>query len=130
MSSANVVLDLPWPPSLNRYWRHPSRGKLAGRHLISEDGRRYRTAVQAELLSYLGRRTLPLAGRLGVSMFAAPPDRRVRDLDNLPKAVLDSLSHAGLWTDDGQIDRLLIQRAPVEKGGRMRIVVEILPGAP
>ena len=124
-----VRLDLPWPPSLNRYWRHPTRGPLAGRHLISEDGRRYRTAVQAELLAYLGSRTLPLTGRLGVSMFAAPPDRRVRDLDNLPKACLDALSHAGLWTDDGQIDRLLIQRAPVEKGGRMRIVVEVLPAA-
>ena len=40
-----VELTLPWPPSVNGYWRHPTTGKLAGRHLISEAGRAYREAV-------------------------------------------------------------------------------------
>ena len=124
-----IVLDLPWPPSVNTYWRHITRGKLAGRHLISERGRAYRTQVEAELLSYLGRRTLPVQGRLSVEMYACPPDRRVRDLDNIPKAALDALTHAGVWADDGQIDRLLIERAPVEKGGRLRIRIEVMGAA-
>jgi crossover junction endodeoxyribonuclease RusA len=123
------VVDLPWPPSVNTYWRHPTRGKLAGKHLVSENGRRYRTAVVATLLTARRGKALPLDGRLSVSILACPPDRRVRDLDNLPKSVLDSLSHAGLWRDDGQIDRLLIERAPVEKGGRLRVRVEVLPAS-
>jgi Holliday junction resolvase RusA-like endonuclease len=39
------------------------------------------------------------------------PDRRKRDLDNLHKGILDSLTHAGVWGDDSQIDDLRIYRA-------------------
>ena len=40
---------LPYPPSVNTYWRHPSRGPLAGRHLISQEGRAYREAIRAHV---------------------------------------------------------------------------------
>lgn len=118
-----IVLDLPWPPSVNTYWRHITRGKLAGRHLISEKGRAYRTAVQAAVLDAFRRVPEPMPGRLAVEIYAHPPDRRTRDLDNLPKALLDGLSHAGLWADDGQIDRLLIVRESVVKQGAVRLVL-------
>jgi len=39
------------------------------------------------------------------------PDKRRRDLDNLPKAVLDGLTHAALWHDDSQIDDLRVWRS-------------------
>lgn len=56
-------------------------------------------------------------------MYATMPDRRVRDLDNLPKAVLDAITAAGVWDDDGQIDFLSVKRCGIKKGGK--IVVEI-----
>lgn len=65
--------------------------------------------------------------RLSVSIYAAPPDNRRRDLDNLPKAVLDALTHAQVWPDDSQLDRLLIERVPVQKGGMIRVEIEVLP---
>lgn len=110
-------LVLPWPPTVNTYWRHvPMRGSV--RSLISRKGRAYRDVVQATVR---GTRTTP--GRLAVVLLAHPPDRRRRDLDNLPKAILDSLQHAGVIEDDGDIDDLRITRCDRVPGGR--VVVEI-----
>ena len=102
-------LTLPYPPSVNSYWRHPSRGPLAGRHLISEDGRRYREAVRAYVAD---GRTNPITGPLAVDIEAFFPDRRKRDLDNILKSLLDSLTHAGVWEDDSQIADLRIRKGP------------------
>jgi crossover junction endodeoxyribonuclease RusA len=105
-----VILVLPFPPSVNRYWRHPSSGRLAGRHLISEEGRRYRSAIQAIVASSHVPHTFH-GHRVCVSLEVIPPDRRKRDLDNLPKSIFDGLTHAGIWDDDGQIDDLRIWRS-------------------
>lgn len=114
-----IELHLPWPPSVNSYWRH-----VGPRVLISEKGRAYRTAVHAARLDQLRiGGGLPLRGRLSVAIDAYPPDRRARDLDNLPKAVLDGLTHAGLWQDDSQIDRLLIERREPLLGGGLTIKI-------
>jgi crossover junction endodeoxyribonuclease RusA len=110
-----ISITLPFPPSTNTYWRHPTKGKLAGRHLISEKGREYRLAVQR----LVGQRA-PLSGRLAVSIEAYMPDRRRRDLDNLLKGLLDALTHAGVWVDDNQVDDLRIYRAPII-GGMVKV---------
>lgn len=120
-----ITLKLPWPPSVNTYWRHLTAGKLAGRVLISEKGRAYRRAVCDSLL------LLPALGvgvdRLRVDIEARPPDRRQRDLDNLPKAVLDALTHAKFWVDDSQIDDLRIWRSEQLRG---EIIVTVTPLGP
>lgn len=114
------VLELPFPPSVNTYWRHPTTGRLAGRHLISEKGREYRQAVIAEA----GRYQLPkMQGKLSVHIDAFPPDNRRRDLDNMMKGLLDGLVHAQVIEDDSQIDKLSIERGVVCKGGRVRVYV-------
>jgi crossover junction endodeoxyribonuclease RusA len=41
---------------------------------------------------------------------AFPPDARRRGLDNLLKAPLDGLQHAGVVVDDSQFDALSIKR--------------------
>jgi len=116
-----IILDLPWPPSVNSYWRHPTRGPLAGRHLISERGRAYRRAVMAEV----ARRTLlqKPAGRLSVHVDAFPPDNRRRDLDNIGKALLDALVHAGVIADDGDIDHYSVTRKTKALDGLVRVFV-------
>lgn len=115
-----MELTLPYPPSVNTYWRHPTTGKLAGRHLISEKGRQYR----AEVCCSVRNAAQALSCRLSVTIECFPPDRRRRDLDNVAKGLLDALSHAGVWNDDEQIDDLRIVRREVTKGGAVRVRIE------
>lgn len=110
-----IRLILPYPPSVNSIWRTPRTGKLAGRTLLSEKGRAYRKAV-ADAMWEQRAGALPLTQRLRVDIEARMPDRRRRDLDNIPKAVLDALTHAGVWHDDSQIDDLRVFRGPLLTG--------------
>jgi crossover junction endodeoxyribonuclease RusA len=122
---------LPWPPSVNTYWRHIILGgkfkKARAQTLLSEQGREYRVAVQRAILEAKVPRGA-VSGRLAVHATAYPPDRRARDLDNLWKGCLDSLKHAGVIADDGDIDDLHIVRGPVRPGGCLVLAVaEIEP---
>lgn len=113
-----LTLTLPYPPTVNTYWRHPSRGQLAGRHLISDKGRRYRETVHALL-----PRIEALRGRLHVEIWLSPPDKRRRDLDNTLKSLLDAIGYAGIWQDDSQIDRLIVDRQEPVKGGSVQVMI-------
>lgn len=112
-------LTLPYPPSVNTYWRHPTTGKLAGRHLISEKGRAYRDAV---LNCVRESKVTRMSGPVAVDIVAYMPDRRRRDLDNILKSLLDSLTHAGVWDDDDQVHDLRIRRGP-HIGGMVKIKI-------
>ena len=117
----DVVIVLPWPPSVNRYYRSLSKGKLAGRVLVSQEGRAYRQEVAV----MLDRRRLPMIrDRMKVTIDACPPDRRRRDLDNLLKASLDALVFGGAIQDDSLIDDLRIRRGEVREGGELRIHIQ------
>ena len=102
--------ELPYPPSINHYWR-----RVGGRTLISREGRRFRERVVAILV---GRRAPPLVGSLAVEVEVYPPDNRRRDIDNVQKALLDALQHGGAYVDDNQIVRLAISKCPPVTGGK------------
>lgn len=112
----NIVIDLPWPPTANTYWR-----RNGGRYFISKRGQDYREFVSKVCYAYQG--VFVAEDRLRVNIKAYPPDRRKRDLDNLFKSTLDSIQHAGLYVDDCQIDNLSIERMPQHEG-RISISVE------
>jgi len=65
-----VVLQLPYPPSVNHYWR-----MWRGRMVIGKEGRAFRKNTLA-LLSGNGPRKPPAGGRIALCMDAFPPDRR------------------------------------------------------
>ena len=110
-----IELTLPWPPSVNRYWR-----TFQGRMIISAEGRSYRKAVADQVLIQRGAKHY--AGKMRVEIEEYRPDNRRRDLDNLLKAVLDSLTHAGVWDDDGLIVDLRIYWAD-SVGGMLKVKV-------
>lgn len=111
-----LVLTLPYPPSVNSIWR-----RVGAKTILSADGRVYRAALLAEAARQVG--APKLSGRLSVHIHAHPPDNRRRDLDNLPKAILDGMTHAGVWLDDSQIDDLRVTRCNVFPGGAIRVIV-------
>lgn len=94
--------ELPWPPSVNHYYRH-----VGPRVLISRDGRRYREQVVAR---FKNDRVAKYTGLVALDIELYPPDNRRRDVDNSLKCLLDTFTHAGLYGDDSQIQRLTITR--------------------
>ncbi len=118
-----IELELPYPPSVNHYYRH-----VGPRVLISREGRRYREMVNALVRQ---KNIRPLPG--GIALYAAfrPPDRRRRDLDNVGgKVLLDTLQAAGLFKDDCQIKRILLERGEPVEGGRCSFQLEEMMSVP
>ena len=89
-----LVLELPFPPSVNHYWRSVRIGN-ATRTLISAAGRNFRQQVTQTVMAE--RKALRIGSGVAVSVTLHAPDNRRRDLDNFGgKALLDALTHAGV----------------------------------
>mgnify|MGYP002737229123 CR=1 FL=1 len=120
------MIELPYPPSSNRYWR-----SFAGRMVRSKHAIEYREDVQ--FLAERAGQTM-LIGCVSVEMVLCParpkdwvkrakkdPDwfldvKRI-DLDNAQKVVLDALQGVA-YENDRQITRLSIGLGrPIENGG-------------
>lgn len=63
--------------------------------------------------------------RLFVTMLLYEKDKRIRDIDNTAKPTLDALVQAGLFNDDSQVDRLLIERREKFKGGKAELIISV-----
>lgn len=122
MGKVITSLEIPYPPSVNHYWR-----RVGARTLISREGRLYRERV-IHCVRTLGIERL--SGPLEMQVILAPPDNRRRDLDNCLKALLDALEHAGAYDNDSQIHSLTVRRAtPLPPNGlaSVEIHAETLP---
>ncbi len=92
-------VSLPLPPSVNHYYTVAN-----GRKVLSKEGRAYHDVVA---LACKEQNVGHNVGRLRV--FIGVNSQRF-DLDNTLKAILDSLQKAGVYENDGQIDRLVLDR--------------------
>ncbi|MEX1232512.1 MAG: RusA family crossover junction endodeoxyribonuclease [Planctomycetaceae bacterium] len=110
------VLEVPFPPSINHYWR-----RVGSRTLISRSGRAFRQSV-CDLLSE--RQVRPLDGPLAVTVDVYLPDDCCRDLDNLSKSLLDALEHGHAFHDDHQIETLTLHKRAIEPPGRAVVTIE------
>ena len=101
------------PPSVNNYWikgaNKTNRLSLRAKHF---------TAVMARFVN-----PCRYDGKVSVNIEYAPPDAKKRDIDNIVKPIFDSLSKCGLILDDKQVDKLVVERLPVEKDGKLVIYV-------
>ena len=116
---------LHWPPSVNQMWR-----TVRGRPILSKEGRAYREAGLYIVVPLAIERG-PFLGPVSVRIDAYYPDARRRDLDNVFKAPLDLLTHAGLWRDDSQIEFLSIRKAGTDRDRpRLELSVDALDALP
>lgn len=118
-----MILTLPFPPSVNGYWRSPNKGASRGRTLVSERGRAFQAEAIAQVLEQLRRRPKPISVDIAVEVLFYPPTRAKRDLDNYFKALFDAMTKAGVWLDDRQIKRIVAEWGPVTKGGKVELKI-------
>ena len=113
-----VEFDLPWPPSVNRSYRHVGHCVL-----ISREGRKYRRIA----VSRLGGLFDKFSGAVALSLDCYPPDRRRRDIDNILKCLLDSLVNAGVMEDDSLVKRLHMEMLEPIPEGLVHVHIAPLP---
>ena len=111
-----IELELPFPPSVNHYYR-----RVGPRTLISREGRAYRERV-ARCLGLLGVR--PVRGPIHMRIEVYPPDNRRRDLDNLQKSLWDALQKGGAYLDDSQVVRFEVEKRETVAGGKVIVSIE------
>lgn len=128
-----IQLTLPYPPSVNHYYRSLVRCKKPGstdlkdyyvQVLISQEGRTYRRLVQQAIQQY-GNPKTPTGARLVLFIDIHPKNGAKIDIDNRVKAVQDAITKAGVWADDSLIDKLIVERKQPMPGGLC--VVKIVP---
>ena len=110
-----VILDVKIPlspPSVNTYWGF-------------NKSRRYLTPLANRFVKDLANWVKPKMSdkRLKLEVTFHYTDKRVRDLDNNLKPLIDGLVKCGLCVDDEQFDELHIKRGGIIKGGLIEIMV-------
>ncbi|HHR6399554.1 TPA: RusA family crossover junction endodeoxyribonuclease [Providencia alcalifaciens] len=118
--SNSITFILPFPPSVNTYWRHVGK-----KTLISEKGRKFRANAIAAVYEQLRKRPKAITEHVSVTVKMYPPSKRRMDIDNYLKAPFDALTHAGIWSDDVQVRRAVIEWCEVVKGGRFEIMINL-----
>ncbi len=109
-----ITLNLPYPPSVNNYWI--ASGK---RRFISARGRAFKQRV-AELS---GNVATYGDQKVEVNIVLFPRNKRLMDIDNSCKAILDSLI-GFLYDDDSQVWKLTVERGEVIKGGGCQVTIK------
>lgn len=116
-----MKITLPYPPSANAYWR-----TVQGRIIKSEEARKYQQGVRLRWLTQArDARPNPELGPVVVSVVVFRP-RRIGDLDNVLKVLLDSLRGIA-FEDDSQVVELHAARFDDKANPRAEVTVEARP---
>ena len=113
-----ITLYLPYPPSINNYWIASGH-----RRFISQRGRDFK----ADVSTYVIEQNIPKLGgvQVNIDIILRPRSKKLMDIDNCIKPILDAVQDAGVIDDDVQVVKLSIERGLIQKGGGC--VVMIVP---
>lgn len=123
-----IILTLPYPPSVNHYKSvgriiKTKKGGLYQKRINSVATKTFYYEVWLKIRSYMHLNRMETALDSTISLQVCieqhPPDKRRRDVDNCIKIILDSLQRGGLIKDDNQISRLIVQKMDMIKGGEI-----------
>ena len=114
-----IEIVLPWPPSLNHYWR-----RVGNMTKISKEGREYRAKVM-RIIAESGLKQI--TGAVAVKRILYCPDWRRRDEDNTVKAIYDAIGAAGIWEDDSMVCAGCFEKRKSADKGRGYVVLQIKP---
>lgn len=112
-----VELVLPYPPSVNDYWRWVSKT----RRVVCKRGKDYQWAT------FIASREKPsFIGQVEIECDVYFPDNRDRDLDNLGKCILDSLVYSKVIVDDSRkyVKKLTFEDKGNQKGGAVIVRIK------
>jgi crossover junction endodeoxyribonuclease RusA len=112
-----ITLELPYPPSANRYWR-----SFRGRVVVSSEARQYKLDV-AMLARIAGVR--PTDEPVSLTLEIYRPQRR-GDLSNRIKVLEDALQGVA-YHDDAQVVELHAKRFDDKKHPRVNITICSMP---
>lgn len=116
----SVILKLPYPPSINAYW-------LASGHrrYISKRGMLFKQSV----MEYVAEFNIKGFGGepVDVLIFIHPRSKKLMDIDNCAKPILDACQDAGLFDNDVQVIALHLYRSKPKKGGGCTVVISENP---
>lgn len=102
-----IVIDLPYPPSVNRLWRSSSTDGTS-RVYLSPSYIKWKKAADALATGKLTAK--PVCGAFEADIVVCAPDKGARgDIDNRIKAVLDWTQRVGVVLDDKHCRRLTIE---------------------
>lgn len=127
-----LKIVLPWPPSVNHYYERnraciKKNGQRGKAFRIGKKGELFRQEAVIRVAQYGARKRL--SGRLDVVIKVYPPNARDYDMDNLLKAVQDSLTFGGVWVDDKQIKLLRLQEVAILRpAGQLEVLVREMEG--
>ena len=109
------TLELPFPPSLNDYYKPMYNHKRRFSYITrSKKGKAFRKEVSGLLRVYP-----TFLGNVHVSTILYPPSAHRRDLDNFTKCLWDSLTHAKIWKDDSQVKSSYCEWGEIVKFGKV-----------
>lgn len=92
--------------------------------MVSETGRKFQKAARAAIIEQLRAVPRPSSDLAEVHIVLFPPDQLRRDIDNYNKALFDALTQTGVWEDDSQVKRMLVEWGPLTKKGKVEITIK------
>ncbi len=116
-----LTLTLPYPPTVNHYWKVTRQGRV----YRTKQGDLYREAVALIAQPAEPSQCISKPVRLWAQVWM--PDNRRRDIDNLSKSLLDSLTFAGVWVDDCLVHDFRITRMGLDRDSGGRVEAHIAP---
>ena len=117
-----IELDLTYPPRSGNHTTQRGQGRTyTDSAIVAWRG------VVANLVADAGAAQM-LPGPLHLTVWAAPPDARARDSDNLIKVLGDALTRARVWVDDSNkvIPKLTVEWFAPVNGGALKITIETI----